>query len=35
MELKSRGVEISKWGVVLGSWGVDIDDPIIYNEEIE
>ena len=23
------GVEISKWGVVLGSWGVDIDDPKI------
>ena len=27
MELKPQRVEIGKWGVVLGSWGVDIDDP--------
>ena len=30
MELKPQRVEIGKWGVVLGSWGIDIDDPYKY-----
>ena len=32
---RPKGVDIGKWGVILGGWGVDIDDPNIYYEAVK